>query len=150
MPVDRQIRDVLRIPPERASADVLLGVELASAGPGLATFTLVTDDRHRNPMGSVHGGVLGALADSAMVYAVISTLGPDETFWTLEQKMNFLRPVFSGKLRCVARVDQRGRTIAYAEADVYNDEGKVVAKAVSTHLIVQRAGDQDPFHHHPK
>ena len=85
-----------------------------------------------------------------MGYAVISTLAPDETFTTLEFKLNFLRPVFEGKLRCVARVDQRGRTIAYAVADVYNADGKVVAKAVSTNLVIQRAGEADAFHHRPR
>jgi uncharacterized protein (TIGR00369 family) len=101
-------------------------------------------------MGSVHGGILGDLADAAMGYAVISTLAPDETFTTLEYKVNFLRPAFSGKLRCHARVEPRGKTIAYAVADILNDEGKVIAKAVSTSLIVKRAGEADAFHHRPK
>ena len=150
MPVDAQIMDTLRIPREPAPVSKLLGMRLASAGPGIAAFELDVDERHHNPMGSVHGGILGDLADAAMGYAVISTLAQDETFTTLEFKVNFLRPVFSGSLRCHARVETRGKTIAYAVADVLNDEGKVVAKAVSTSLIVKRAGDIDPFHHRPK
>ncbi|HUR68868.1 MAG TPA: PaaI family thioesterase [Candidatus Thermoplasmatota archaeon] len=150
MPVDDQIMDTLRIPREPAPVAKLLGMKLASAGPGLATFTMDVDERHHNPMGSVHGGILGDLADAAMGYAVISTLAPDETFTTVEYKVNFLRPAFEGSLRCHARVDTRGKTIAYAVADILNEEGKVVAKAVSTNLIVQRAGSTDPFHHKPK
>lgn len=150
MPVDEQILKSLRIPREPAPVAKLLGMTLASAGPGLATFVMDVDERHHNPMGSVHGGILGDLADAAMGYAVISTLGEDETFTTVEYKVNFLRPAFSGKLRCHARVETRGKTIAYAVADVLNDEGKVVAKAVSTNLIVRRTGDADAFHHRPK
>ncbi|MHB8605000.1 MAG: PaaI family thioesterase [Thermoplasmatota archaeon] len=150
MPVDAQIREVLRIPTEAPPVAGLLGMTLASAGPGIANFTMDVGERHHNPMGSVHGGILTDLADAAMGYAVISTLGKDETFTTLELKMNFLRPVFEGRLRCTARVDQRGKTIAYAVADVWNAEGKVVAKAVSTSLIVKREGSADAFHHHPK
>lgn len=150
MPVDKQIQEVLRIPREPAPADALLGLQLQSVGPGIATFTLEVGPAHHNPLGLVHGGVLMALADSAMVYAMVSTLGEDETFTTVESKINFLRPVFSGKLRCVARVDQRGRTIAYAVADVYNEEGKVVAKAVGTNLVIRREGDPDALHHRPR
>lgn len=150
MPVDEQILETLRIPREPAPVAKLLGMRLATAGPGLATFEMDVDERHHNPMGSVHGGILGDLVDAAMGYAVISTLGPDETFNTVEFKVNFLRPAFSGALQCRARVETRGKTIAYAVADVLNDEGKIVAKAVSTNLIVKRAGEMDPFHHKPK
>lgn len=150
MPVDAQIIKALRIPVEPAPVARTLGMRLASAGPGIATFEMDCDARHHNVMGSVHGGILTDLADAAMGYSVISTLAPDETFTTIELKMNFLRPVFSGKLRCHARVDSRGKTIVYAVADVENEEGKPVAKAVSTNLIVSRPGDADPFHHKPK
>ena len=150
MPVDEQILKTLRIPRDEAPVAKLLGMRLASAGPGLATFVMDVDERHHNPMGSVHGGILGDLADAAMGYAVISTLAPDETFNTLEFKVNFLRPAFAEKLRCQGRVETRGKTIAYAAADILNAEGKIVAKAVSTNLIVKRTGESDAFHHRPK
>lgn len=150
MPVDDQILKALRIPAGEPPVAKLIGMRLASAGPGLATFVLDADERHHNPMGSVHGGILGDLADAAMGYAVISTLAADETFTTVEMKINFLRPAFRGRLRCHAKVESRGKTIVYAVADVVNDEGKPVAKAVSTNLVVHRAGDADAFHHRPR
>ena len=150
MPVDDQILKTLRIPREEPPVARLIGMRLASAGPGLATFVLDVDERHHNPMGSVHGGILGDLADAAMGYAVISTLAADETFTTLEMKVNFLRPAFSGRLRCHGRVESRGRTIVYAVADVLNEEGKLVAKAVSTNLVQKRPGATDAFHHRPR
>jgi len=149
MPVDDQILKVLRIPHEDSPVARLVGMTLVSAGPGLAIFTMETGPQHHNPMGSVHGGILGDLADAAMGAAVISTLAQDETFTTLELKLNFLRPVFAGRLRCHAKVESRGKTVAYVTADIVNDQKKVVAKAVSTNLIVKQGGD-DPFHHKPK
>ena len=150
MPVDDQIMKALRMPADEAPIAKLIGMRLASAGPGLATFVLDVDERHHNPMGSVHGGVLADLADIAMGYSVISTLGKDETFTTIEMKINFLRPAFQEKLRCHARVESRGKTIVYAIADVLNEEGKPIAKAVSTNLIVKRSGESDAFHHKPR
>ena len=147
MPVDDQIMKALRIPYEESPVAKLLGMRLASAGPGLATFTLDADERHHNVMGSVHGGVLSDLADIAMGYATISTLSADETFTTVELKINFLRPVFREQLRCHARVDSRGKTIVYAVADIMNEDGKPVAKAVATNLVVKRPGASDAFHH---
>ena len=150
MPVDDQIMKTLRIPQQQPNVGKLVGMRLTSAGPGIATFEMECDERHHNPMGSVHGGILADLADAAMGYAVISTLSKDETFTTIELKINFLRPVFEGKLRCHGRVDSRGKTIAYATADVVNEDRKAVAKAVSTNLIVKRTGDTDAFHHRPR
>lgn len=150
MPVDDQILKTLRIPREDPPVARLIGMRLASAGPGLATFVLDVDERHHNPMGSVHGGILADLSDAAMGYAVISTLAADETFTTLEMKVNFLRPAFRGRLRCHARVESRGKTIVYAVADVVNEEGKSVAKAVSTNLVQKRPGATDAFHHRPR
>ena len=150
MPVDDQILKTLHIPREEAPVARLIGMRLASAGPGLATFVLDVDERHHNPMGSVHGGILADLADAAMGYAVISTLAAEETFTTLEIKLNFLRPAFAGRLRCHARVESRGKTIVYATADVVNDEGKLIAKAVSTNLVQKRPGAADAFHHRPR
>ncbi|MHB8586533.1 MAG: PaaI family thioesterase [Thermoplasmatota archaeon] len=150
MPIDPQIRGRLPVPVEAPPVAVLLGMELVAVGAGTSTFFLKADERFHNPMGSVHGGIIGDLADAAMGVAVISTLERDESFTTLEFKMNFLRPVFASTLRAVGRVTHRGRTIAYAEAEVVNGEGKMVAKGTSTNLILKREGEADAFRHHPK
>lgn len=149
MPVDDQIMKTLRLPAEEPPVARLVGMRFTSGGPGLATFELDCDERHHNPMGSVHGGILADLADAAMNYAVISTLAADETFSTLELKVNFLRPVFRERLRCHARVDSRGKSIVYATCDIVNEDRKVVAKGLST-CLVRKQGGEDPFHHRPK
>ena len=59
---------------------------------------MVAEEQHSNPMGTIHGGILCDLADAAMGIAFFSTLEPGESFTTLELKINFLRPFWTGKL----------------------------------------------------
>src|SRR5213592_3036636 len=71
----------------------LLGFVPKQIEPGRAVFEMEADERHHNPMGTLHGGVYCDLADAAMGYAYAATLGEGETFTTIELKINFLRPV---------------------------------------------------------
>ncbi len=77
------------------------------------------------------------LADACMGIATITTLADNESFSTLELKMNFLRPVFKGKITAEARVLHRGKTIAMAECVVKNGEGKEVARGTATQMILR-------------
>lgn len=88
-------------------------------------------------MGTIHGGILCDLADAAMGFAFASTLGPGETFTTLELKINFLRPVIEGILTASARVAHRGKTVGLVECDVANAQGKAVARASSTCQVLR-------------
>ena len=77
----------------------LLGFVLKSIEPGRAVFEMEADERHHNPMGTLHGGIYCDLADAAMGYAYAATLGEGETFTTVELKINFRRlekETFSG------------------------------------------------------
>ena len=76
----------------------LIGFTLVAVEPGHAVVELEAAERHANPMGTLHGGVLCDVADAAMGMAWAATLGEGETFTTLELKINFLRPVWTGKL----------------------------------------------------
>ena len=71
----------------------LLGFVPKSIEPGHAIFEMEADERHHNPMGTLHGGINCDLADAAMGYAYAATLGEGETFTTVELKNNFLRAV---------------------------------------------------------
>jgi uncharacterized protein (TIGR00369 family) len=116
----------------------LIGFRPVSAEPGRAVFELDTDlQRHANPMGTVHGGVLCDLADIAMGFAYASTLDENETFTTLELKINFLRPVWQTRLSATASVVQRGRTIGLVECDVSDAGGRLVARASSTCMTLR-------------
>lgn len=114
-----------------------LGMKLTELRTGKARLEMNVGQKFYNPMGSVHGGIMTDLADACMGIAVASTLEKNQTFTTLELKMNFLRPVFGGRLVATSKILHRGRTIALAESTVTNEEGKLVAKAVSTCMILK-------------
>jgi uncharacterized protein (TIGR00369 family) len=116
----------------------LIGFYPLSVEPGRAVFELDVDlTRHANPMGTLHGGILSTLADTAMGMAYAASLGPNETFTTLELKINFLRPVWNGKLRATGHVVQAGRTVGLAECDVVDDKDRLVARASSTCMTLR-------------
>ena len=115
----------------------LLGFTLISARPGEAVVELEADERHANPMGTLHGGVLCDIADAAMGIAYACTLEEDESFTTLEMKINFLKPVWKARLRAVGRVVKQGRTIGLVECDVTDDKQELVARASSTCMTLR-------------
>jgi len=115
----------------------LIGFTLAEVAPGRAVITLDADRRHANPMGTVHGGVLCDIADAAMGMAYAATLDEGETFTTLELKINFLKPVWTGRLVATGRVVKGGRSIGLGECDVADDKDRLVARASSTCMTLR-------------
>lgn len=110
----------------------LVGFRLTGLSDGRATFEMEVGPQHHNPMGTLHGGVLCDLADAAMGVAYSTTLGEDQSFTTLELKINFLRPFWTGRLQAVGWVVKSGRTIGLTECDVTDDQERLVARATST------------------
>jgi uncharacterized protein (TIGR00369 family) len=117
----------------------LLGLKLEALEPGRAVFTLEADERHHNPMATLHGGVYCDLADAAMGWAYAATLGEGESFTTVELKINFLRAVRQGKVTAEARVVKAGGTLGYVECDVKDEQGRLVARASSTCMKLRPA-----------
>jgi len=117
----------------------LIGFTLTSAEPGHAVIELEATERHANPMGTVHGGVLCDIADAAMGIAYAARLEEGETFTTLELKMNFVKPVWTGKLVAEGRVLEAGRTIGLVECHVRDSHGRLIAHATSTCMTLRGA-----------
>jgi len=115
----------------------LIGFRLASVEPGRAVIEFEAAERHANPMGTLHGGVLCDVADAAMGMAYAAGLDEGETFTTLELKINFLRPVWRGPLTATARVVTAGRTVGLVECDVHDDAERLVARATSTCMTLR-------------
>ena len=123
----------------------LLGFVLKEIEPGRAVFAMEADERHHNPMGTLHGGIYCDLADAAMGYAYAATLAEGESFTTVELKINFLRAVRQGKLTAEARVVKAGSAVGYVECDVSDQAGKLVARAAST--CMKRQQEREPQRH---
>jgi uncharacterized protein (TIGR00369 family) len=121
------------------AAATLLGMRLASFSAGEALVELDATAAHGNPMGTVQGGVLAAVADAAMGWAYMTTLGEGESYTTVEMKVNFLRAVRAGRISARARVKNAGRTLGLIECDVTDTGDKLVAHAVSTCMILRAA-----------
>jgi uncharacterized protein (TIGR00369 family) len=115
----------------------LIGFELVRMEGGESEMTMVAEERHSNPMGTLHGGILCDLADAAMGTAWFSTLEPGETFTTLELKINFLRPFWTGKLVARGRVVSRGRTVGMTECDVFDEQERLIARASGTCMTLR-------------
>src|SRR5271169_1656237 len=108
----------------------LIGFEAKDIADGRATVVLAAGPQHANPMGTLHGGILCDIADAAMGIAFASTLAPDESFTTVELKINFFRPVWNSLLKADAKVVRRGSKIGYVECEITDEQDRLVAKSV--------------------
>jgi uncharacterized protein (TIGR00369 family) len=115
----------------------LLGIRLVSIDEGEVVFEMEVKPEHANPMGTLQGGVICALADAAMGMAYASRLEEGETFTTLELKTNYLRQVTGGTLVATGRVLHGGRTIGLTSCDVVDGDGRTVAHATSTCMTLR-------------
>jgi len=125
-----------------APIQVLLDFDLVDVTVGSAAFSYRPDARHRNPLGTVHGGVAMTLLDSAAGAAAHSTLRDGCGYTTLETKVNLVRAVqpTTGPLRAEGSVVHRGRTVATAESRLVAADGTLYAHATSTCLILDDSG----------
>jgi uncharacterized protein (TIGR00369 family) len=127
-----------RIPP---SSDLTLGMTCVDKSqPGVTVWEMSAGEHLANPMGVVQGGFLAAFADSSMTTAVITNLQGRRAFAAnTELTISFLRgaPV-GGRLTCTARVIGGGRRVTFAEAEITDTDGRLVAKASSTYVLTPR------------
>jgi uncharacterized protein (TIGR00369 family) len=124
------------VPPAPISR--LLGFELRRIGDGECWFAMTPDDSGYNPLGTVHGGIACTLLDSAAGCAFHTTLDAGVGYTSLEIKVSYLRPILagSGELTAHGWVTKPGRRAAFAEADLRDASGKVLATASSTLLVL--------------
>jgi uncharacterized protein (TIGR00369 family) len=126
-----------KLPPPPIAAHFDLA--LVSVEPGDVTFVCTPDESAYNPIGLVHGGLVCTLLDSVTGCAVQSTLPVGLAYTSVEIKVNYLRPVHghTGELRARGWLTKPGRRVAFAEGDVRDSAGKLLATASSTCLIME-------------
>ena len=120
-----------------------LGARISEAEPGRVVVELIAGPQHRHGGGVVQGGVVTQIADAAMGMS-LATLQEDG-MWntTIELKINFIRPAIEGRLRAVGRVIEMRQTLLFSEADVFDDEERLVARASSTCMPPSRVRLKD-------
>lgn len=115
-----------------------LGIHFVEWSAGRAVFSLKADmERHANPVGTMHGGVLVDLGDLAMGCAMGTTIEADESFTTIELRSNYFKPVWTATLRAEAKVIRRSRSLGYVECDVTDEGGSLVCKLSSTCMVLR-------------
>ena len=115
----------------------LIGFDLESIELGRSVFSLQAGEKHANPMGTLHGGIVCDLADIAMGTAMVSTLEDDETFTTLDLTAKYFKPIRNAKVTARASVTKRTRTLGLVECEVTDEAGSLVAKAFSTCMVLR-------------
>ncbi len=113
-----------------------LGARISEAEAGRVVLELVAGPQHRHGGGVVQGGVITQIADAAMGMS-LATL-QENGVWntTIELKINFIRPAVEGRLRAVGRVIEMRQSLLFSEADVFDEAGRLIARASSTCMPV--------------
>lgn len=133
-PTDQRVQ----VPP---ACDLTLGmVCLDKSRPGHSVWQMVADERFSNPVGIVQGGFVAAFMDSAMGAASVTFARERKVFSAnAEIKVSFLKPARVGTtLTCTAEVISGGSRAAFVEAEVRDDEDRLVARASSTYILTPR------------
>ena len=117
----------------------LIGMRMVAAELGRVTFELDAGPEHSSPPGTLHGGILCDLADGAMGCAT-SRGSKRESFATVELKINFLKPVWTGRLTAVGEVIKAGGRWRSSMPD-HRRLGSLVAYATSTCMTLREGED---------
>ena len=115
----------------------LIGFKVVSVASGKAVIEFEAGEKHANPMGTLHGGMLCDISDAAMGLAYASRLNEGESFTTLELKINFLKPIRKAKLRVEGYVVNEPRTVGLVMCDVFDEQEKLIARASSTCMTLR-------------
>jgi uncharacterized protein (TIGR00369 family) len=130
------LRDRAHPPPPFAG---VTDIWLSEVGEGRAVFEALPSSRFYNPLGTVHGGWVSTLLDSAMGCAVHSTIKAGQAYTTVDMSVTFVRPVFerTGKLKCEGKVVHAGNRIVTAEGRVWDETGRLIAHGSETCLVME-------------
>lgn len=124
-----------QLPPPPISG--LMNFGIASIEDREVTFQCTPDESVYNPIGLVHGGLVCTLLDSVLGCAVQTTLDAGLGYTSLEIKVSYLRPVRAGEgeLRAIGRITRRDRRVCFADGEVRDTHGRLVATGSSTCLV---------------
>jgi acyl-CoA thioesterase len=116
------------------------GMELVSVGDGRAELGMDLQAHHFNPQGIVHGGIITALADTAIGLALRSRLRSGLTHRTAQLNVHFLAKGDGNRIVGRGRALHSGQRMGYGEADVVDGQGRVLARATATFIVLPAPG----------
>ena len=118
-----------------------LGFRIAAADPGRVTLRGTPDARSYNLVNTVHGGWAAAILDTAIALSALTRMPDDQTFTTIDIRINYLRAMTAetGEVVAEGRVIQLGRRIAYCEASLADAAGKLLAHGTGSCLVLPKS-----------
>lgn len=134
---DAEILDRFTRTKTRAPSTETLGFRILAVSQAEMTVEAEFQARSEimaNPMKLIQGGFLVGMLDEVMSTACVMMSGLTAAAPTLEMKTSFFRPARPGPLRGLGRVVRWGKTIAFTEGELYDPEGRLIAKATGTCL----------------
>ncbi|HEX8640183.1 MAG TPA: PaaI family thioesterase [Allosphingosinicella sp.] len=116
----------------------LLGWELVAESPEEGTIEIAfhPDGRMLNPQGTVQGGFVAAMLDDTMGPALVSMSGGTEMPRSIDLNVSFIRPVHPGRVVGRGRVVRRGRSVVFLEGELFDGDGRLLARATSSAIPV--------------
>lgn len=116
------------------------GIELVEVQGGSSELVMTLEDHHFNPQRIVHGGIIAAMADTAIGLALRSVLPTGNTHRTAQLNVHFLAKGEGNRLVGRGRARHMGRRMGYGEADVLDASGTVLARASATFIVLPAPG----------
>jgi uncharacterized protein (TIGR00369 family) len=114
----------------------LLSMKICDVGIGYSVIEIDLAQKHLQPFGNAHGGVFASIIDAASFWSLYYDIeDQDAGLTTVDLKLNFLLPARSGKLIAKGRRIKMGKTLGYAQAEVRNQKGTMVAQGTSIVII---------------
>jgi uncharacterized protein (TIGR00369 family) len=114
----------------------LLSMEIKDLEWGTSLLGVELEEKHLQPFGYVHGGLIASVIDAAAFWAVFPQVKDGMGLTTVEMNVNYLAPVQKGKLVAKGRCIKIGRTLALGEAYINSAEGNLLAHGTATMMIV--------------
>ena len=114
----------------------LLSMKIKNLEWGTAVLEVDLEEKHLQPFGYVHGGLIASVIDATAFWAVFPQVKDGLGLTTVEIKVNYLAPVKEGKLVAKGRCIKIGKTLALGEAYINSAEGNLVAHGTATMMIV--------------
>jgi uncharacterized protein (TIGR00369 family) len=118
----------------------LIGMTLAQLAYDRCRIELTLAERHLQPFGIVHGGVLATLIDTATFWAGFLRLPEDTGLVNVDLKLNYLKAVAHGRLRAEGECLRAGRQLSYTQASIFDEAGELVAHGTSTLMALPGKG----------
>jgi uncharacterized protein (TIGR00369 family) len=118
----------------------LIGMAIAELAFDRCRVELTLGERHMQPFGIVHGGVLATLIDTATFWAGFMRLPEDAGLVNVDLKLNYLKAVTGGHIYAEGRCLRAGRQLSYTEASVFDEAGELVAHGTSTLMALPGKG----------